>query len=213
MGLFGKKLEKALDEPMMGEPHPPLAPPASTAIAPELSSPVPALIPPSRSAPAVSQPVAAAPVAPARAAYGIDDAIRLMRSLPVEQNAELVVRVMRSTLESMNVQVGDIVADAERKESEIQERIATLRNAIAEFEKEIRGFREEMGRLQSDLAETSSVKQRLRLTENGNGSSSRDTPLASTIAKKAEPAAAQSSAPAASAAPVLSGAIPPKASS
>ena len=79
----------------------------------------------------VAQPTAA-PVATASVSksgghsYGIGDVIRLLRTLPVDQHAELVVRVIRTTLESVNVHVSDLVEDASRQQQKLGERIATL---------------------------------------------------------------------------------------
>src|SRR5204863_266091 len=42
-------------------------------------------------------------------AYGIGDAIQLMRSLPTDGNADLVTRVVRVTLGSVNVRLEDII--------------------------------------------------------------------------------------------------------
>jgi hypothetical protein len=97
--------------------------------------------------------------------YGIDQAIHLMRALPVDQNVELVVQVIKTTLESLKVKVSDIIADADRKTKDLEERVSNLKRAIADFEKEIETRREEIGRLEADHAETSSVRQRLELAE------------------------------------------------
>jgi hypothetical protein len=189
MGIFGKKLEKPIDEPISSAPSPYDHPMAS---GPVVEQP--------HHEPAALAYAAPPPEPPPMVAYGIEDAIRLMRSLPVEQNAELVVRVVKGTLESMNVRVADIIQDAERKENNIGDRITALKSAIGELEVEIKTRRDEIGRMQADLAETSSVKQRLRLAEKEPGKR----------ASAAEPAASSSAAPAAPAAPVLSGAIPSK---
>jgi hypothetical protein len=93
--------------------------------------------------------------------YGIEETIKLMRSLPVSENADLVMRVVRTTLESMNVRVTDILSDAERKEVGLRERVGVLKSAISEFEQEIQVRREEISRLEMDLSETSGVKTRL----------------------------------------------------
>jgi hypothetical protein len=42
----------------------------------------------------------------------IGEAIQLMRSLPVDQHPDLVVRVVRATLGSLNVHLPDIIEDA-----------------------------------------------------------------------------------------------------
>src|SRR5437762_3240666 len=95
--------------------------------------------------------------------YGIEDAIRLMRTLPVEQNVELVVRVVRNTLASTNVRLADIIKDAEAKQRVLSEHLADRHKAIAEFEKEIEARREEIRRLDAELAETTSVREHLQL--------------------------------------------------
>ena len=108
---------------------------------------------------------APAPVEEERPNYGIDNAIELMRSLPVDQNVELVVAVIKGTLESLRVRVSDIVEDASRKQKRLEDRVADLKREIGDFEKEIQTRREEIGRLEADHAETSSVKARLELAE------------------------------------------------
>ncbi len=112
-------------------------------------------------------PTAPAPVDDERPNYGIDNAIDLMRSLPAssEQNVELVVAVIKGTLESLKVRVSDIVEDAARKQKRLEERAADLRREIGDFEKEIQTRKEEIGRIEADHAETTSVKARLELAE------------------------------------------------
>src|SRR5262249_4806975 len=63
---------------------------------------------------------------PASVDYGINAAIQLMRSLPVDQNPELVVTVIKTTLESLRVKVPDIIADATRKQADLEKRVDTL---------------------------------------------------------------------------------------
>ena len=50
-----------------------------------------------------------------------------MRSLPVDQNADLVVRVIKTKLESVNVHLPEIIGDATRKQQGLEERLAELR--------------------------------------------------------------------------------------
>jgi hypothetical protein len=118
--------------------------------------------------------LSARPAAPAhrpiddeRPQYGIDQAIELMRALPPssEQNVELVVTIIKTTLESLKVRVSDIIDDASRKQKRLEERVADLKREIGDFEKEIQTRKEEIGRLEGDHAETSSVKGRLELAE------------------------------------------------
>jgi hypothetical protein len=107
-------------------------------------------------------PVAAAPP---RRAYGIGDAIVLMRSLPVDQNVDLIVQVIRATLASMNVRVQDIIEDAVRKEKATEAGIASLHGKVDELERELEARRQEILGLEVDLKETTAVKERLQLAE------------------------------------------------
>ena len=97
--------------------------------------------------------------------YGISDAIHLMRSLPVDQNIDLVVRVVRATLASLNVKVQDIIEDASRKEKSIQDGISSLRGKVGELEKELEAKRREITVLETELKETTGVKDRLQMAE------------------------------------------------
>jgi hypothetical protein len=101
--------------------------------------------------------------------YGIEQAIQLMRALPVDQNPALVVAVIKTTLESLKVKVSDIISDADRKQKDLEERVANLKRAIADFEKEIETRREEIGRLEADHKETTAVRGRLELAEKSAG--------------------------------------------
>lgn len=98
-------------------------------------------------------------------AYGIEDAIKLMRTLPAEGNKEIAVRVVKATLESVNVHLVDIIQDASNKQKALGERLDALTHQIGELEGEIRKRREEIFRIEADLAETTNVKQRLELVE------------------------------------------------
>ena len=108
-------------------------------------------------------------VAPAKAGqplkYGIAETIQLMRSLPAEQDGELVVRVVRATLASLNVRLPEIIEDASRKEKAVRERIADFHAKNAELEKQLEAHRKEIGSLEADLKETTEVKERLQLAE------------------------------------------------
>jgi len=45
----------------------------------------------------------------AKKAYGIDDAIQLMRTLPLNQNLDLVLLVVKNTLASLNVDLAHVI--------------------------------------------------------------------------------------------------------
>ncbi|HET6611641.1 MAG TPA: hypothetical protein VFG83_06620 [Kofleriaceae bacterium] len=96
--------------------------------------------------------------------YGIEQAIELMRTLPSD-NVELVVRVVKQTLESTHIKIPRIINDAAKKQSDIQGRIKVLRDEIAEHESEIATRRSEILSLEADYNETSLVKDRLSLAE------------------------------------------------
>jgi predicted RNase H-like nuclease (RuvC/YqgF family) len=100
-----------------------------------------------------------------RSGYGIAETIQLMRELPGDQNAELVVRVVRATLASLNVRLPDIIDDAAHKQKTIQDRIEAVHGTIADLEKQLQAQRAEIATLEADLAETTSVKERLQAAE------------------------------------------------
>jgi hypothetical protein len=95
--------------------------------------------------------------------YGIDDAVQLMRSLPMTQNTDLVLLVIRNTLASINVDLKHVIVDGGAKESKLNNKIVSIKGAIAELERELEERRAELARVEADLAETSLVKQRLEL--------------------------------------------------
>ena len=98
--------------------------------------------------------------------YGIERAIQLMRSLPTEQNPELVAMVITSTLESLDMNVSDIIEDARSRQADLEARIGTIKAKNSALEKEIELGVEEIVKLEATLAETLSVKERLELAHN-----------------------------------------------
>lgn len=102
-------------------------------------------------------------------AYGIADAMQLMRSLPVDQNLELVIKVVRVTLNSLNVRVEDIVEDATRRQKSIQDTVTALHAQVADLEKQLEARRREIAAHEAELKETTSVKERLLLAEKSAG--------------------------------------------
>jgi TolA-binding protein len=118
--------------------------------------------------------------------YGIAEAIQLLRSLPAEQSSELVVRVVRATLASLDVHLADIVEDATRKQKHLADRVASEHAQIAELERQLETRRREIAALEADLKETTSVKERLQQAEktavlaSGPPRAPRGTPVATT---------------------------------
>lgn len=103
------------------------------------------------------------PTAVTNHAYGIDDAVQLMRTLPMNQNTDLVLLVIRNTLASMNVDLRHVIHDGETKEGRLRETIAGIKGAMAKLERELDERRAELAAVEADLTETSLVKERLEL--------------------------------------------------
>ncbi len=95
--------------------------------------------------------------------YGIEDAIKLMRTLPKE-SSELVVTVVNKTLRSMNVAVEDIIKGAEEKEKSLREQNKDLEQEVKELQARIADRNKQMGAMMADLRETMEVKKRLKLS-------------------------------------------------
>lgn len=111
--------------------------------------------------------VAASPkVAPKRSlTYGIQDAIDLMRKLPAD-NKEIVVSVVKQTLESTHISVEDIIADATDKESRLLNKNAQLETEIKQLQQQIADRKSQIAALLDDHKETVSVRERLELAIN-----------------------------------------------
>jgi len=95
-----------------------------------------------------------------RSGYGIQDAIELMRKLP-NVNSDIVVTVVRKTLESANIQVNEIVSDAQKRETEIEDRSDQLIMEIEKLESKISELNEEITELNAEIEETTKVKDLL----------------------------------------------------
>src|SRR4051812_12313143 len=107
---------------------------------------------------------------PSKGGYGIAEAIQLLRGLPVDQNPDLVVRVVRATLASLSVHLSDIIEDASKKQKATQDRIAAEHGKVAELEKQLADHRKEIAALEADLKETTTVKDRLQMAEKAGSS-------------------------------------------
>lgn len=219
MGLFDKKDKKRktggrddFDSPVeqidLSAPEPePIKVSASqpAVIADEPSGPksVP------EAAPAAAEPQKATEKAPAMAShyddednldYGIQQAIELMRTLPMD-NVELVVQVVKHTLESTKIKIGRIIDDASAKQEDIQGKIRVRKGEIAELEAEIATRRDEIASLEADFAETSTVKDRLELAQRISKQGAGGSASASAKAAPASPMAAAASGSGASSIP------------
>jgi hypothetical protein len=98
--------------------------------------------------------------------YGIQQAIELMRSLPADlQTTDVVVQVIKRTLESAHIAMGSIIADASRREEQVEARIRPLQEEIVKYQQEIETRSAEIRRLQASLEETSWAKEWLVRSE------------------------------------------------
>jgi DNA-binding transcriptional MerR regulator len=94
--------------------------------------------------------------------YGIENAIDLMRGLPVGDDAELVLRVVRKTLRSFGVSIEEIVASATKRETTLGATIAQDRAAIEHLEREIAVRKANIDKASAQLDETRQVRERLQ---------------------------------------------------
>lgn len=95
-------------------------------------------------------------------AYGIEEAILLMKALPRDNN-EVVVTVVKKTLESTNIEVQDIIDDANTREERMRAKQKQLETEIKNLQSEITQRNQRISELVQDLKETSDVRQRLQL--------------------------------------------------
>ena len=109
--------------------------------------------------------------------YGIQDAIELMRKLP-NVNSDIVITVVRKTLESANIQVNEIVADAQKRETEIEDRSDQLIMEIEKLESKISALNEEITELNTEIEETTKVKDLLltSITQDESAAMSKNMP-------------------------------------
>ncbi len=110
---------------------------------------------------------------PQKDGYGIDQLVQLMRRLPSD-NIELVVRVLKETLESVKIAVPRLIKEAEKRASDLTSGISDHRRAITKLEEELaakqKSIEEEIAakkkaieELEAAHQEVSVVKERLNL--------------------------------------------------
>ena len=87
-------------------------------------------------------------------AYGVGDLIRLLKSLPIDHHPELVVQVIKTTLESVGVRSTAVVEDALVRENGMREAIEMLESQIVVLTQEIEARQFQIAGLQVDLRET-----------------------------------------------------------
>ena len=89
--------------------------------------------------------------------YGIQDAIELIRQLP-NVDSDVIIAVVRKTLESTKIHVAEIIADAQKREQAIGSRTTALTSKIDNLQNQIAELNKEIKQLNSDLKETTRVK-------------------------------------------------------
>lgn len=143
--LFGRSKENEREEFSL--------PPAAPALPPS----VPALPP---SAPELTAP--APPPQPSPPRFGVDEAMALMRALPLDDDSDLVLRVVRKTLQSTGVSVEELVASARKREIAHEETLANDRDSIAQLERDIAARKAHIEEVVAQLKETESLRKRLQ---------------------------------------------------
>jgi len=93
--------------------------------------------------------------------YGIESAIQLMRTLPIDDDPDLVLRVVRKTLRSTGVSVEQIVLSAQSREKVLSVSIDEDRAALALLERELAELQAKIEQTGAQLVETRSVRERL----------------------------------------------------
>jgi len=101
---------------------------------------------------------------PSTLAYGIDKAIQLMRTLP-HGDVNVIVQVVKATLESNDVPVRTIIDDGTRRQEELRSKVDSRLAEIAEIESKIARLRHEIEEFEAQHAEVTLVKERLILAE------------------------------------------------
>jgi hypothetical protein len=93
--------------------------------------------------------------------YSVDTAIRLFENLPDFGNSNVIVEVVKRTLESANISIVEIMSDADEKEKDITDKITKLKSEVEKLIKEIGGRKEEVTKLQNELRRVRNVKDKL----------------------------------------------------
>src|SRR5262245_60783787 len=97
--------------------------------------------------------------------YGIGDLIRLLKSIPIDRHPELVVQVIKTTLESVGVKSSAVVEDALAQENAMRDAMEMLESQIVVLTQEIDARRYQIAQLQDELRETTHARSLLANTE------------------------------------------------
>ncbi|HEY8079195.1 MAG TPA: hypothetical protein VIF62_33920 [Labilithrix sp.] len=130
--------------------------------APEAPRAKPAEAPPPRASPPAQPSAAPAQPSPKPKTFGIEQAIELMRKLPLDEEPELVLRVVRKTLRSTGVSLEEIVRSAKQREASLGDSVAKDKADIERLEREIAERRASIERATAQANETRKVRERLQ---------------------------------------------------
>jgi hypothetical protein len=119
----------------------------------------------------------------------------LMRALPLDQDPELVLRVVRKTLRSTGVSVEELVAGARKREISLADAIEDDRTTIAKLEREIEARKTHIDEVLGELEETEAVRKRLQEAIESESQVGALMPLEEMMRLQAEHAAQASQAP------------------
>ncbi len=93
--------------------------------------------------------------------FGVEQAIQLMKKLPLDNEPDLVLRVVRKTLQATGVSLDEIIRAARSRERGLDEEIARERSAIEKLEAEIATKKATIDRAIEQTKETRAMRGRL----------------------------------------------------
>ncbi len=158
MGLFSKRKDETPDAVPRED--------ASGASAMPREEPAPA---PAATATA-PKPAAAAPAPRLALAFGIEQAIALLKSMPAAAGSpKAFIGVVRKTLEAVGVSVEQIVADGERRSAEVVTEIGALQEEVHALESAATAKKQRVADLQTELEDIGQAQERFRADTAGLG--------------------------------------------
>ena len=133
---------------------------------PEPSRPLPHEPPKDEEHTATSPPGGPATPGSATKRFSIEQAIRLVKEYPRDEvEPHYIARIMRQTLEAVNVPFYDIIEQAHKRESQIHGLSDKIHEKIDELKKQIQSLEADLERLQNRLDETVEVREFLQLAD------------------------------------------------
>jgi hypothetical protein len=92
--------------------------------------------------------------------FGVDEALQLLKQLP-DNDDELMIYGVKTTLESVGVDIGQIIQDAQNKAENVKSQIAGVEDEIAALETQILEKSQTIDQHSDHLAELNNLKRRL----------------------------------------------------